>query len=183
MHAVLRDVPPYMRFWLRVMAKNSFSTWLLAASRPEHGRFRKGRLANMTLLQERPRSTRPRNAGWSRSSPAEEQGAALYLTIPTTSRSGSTTWWTSFIHVLIAGRHGVLMEGPAGRAQTTTFMSLETYNQLSPCTAASCCSCPRPFGFGMANYLVPLQIGAPTWPSRGFNAFFPTGSSWAAASR
>ena len=126
----------------------------------------------MTLLQERPPQHEAPERRLVEIVPGpKSKGLLSYLTSTDHKQIGLNYMVTSFIMFLIAGAMAVLMRVQLA-VPNNNFMSLETYNQLFTMHGSIMLFLfLGPFGFGMANYLVPLQIGAPDMAFPRFNAF------------
>ena len=126
----------------------------------------------MTLLQERPPQHEAAERRLVEIVPGpKSKGLLSYLTSTDHKQIGLNYMVTSFIMFLIAGAMAVLMRVQLA-VPNNNFMSLETYNQLFTMHGSIMLFLfLGPFGFGMANYLVPLQIGAPDMAFPRFNAF------------
>ncbi|MDN5760098.1 MAG: cbb3-type cytochrome c oxidase subunit I, partial [Tomitella sp.] len=110
----------------------------------------------MTETVPKPKPTRP----WP---PRPARGAAVYKLIATTDHKtiGQMYIVTTFGFFMVGGLMAMLMRGELARPEQQ-FLSNEQFNQLFTMHGAIMLLLyATPIVFGFANYILPLQIGAP----------------------
>lgn len=133
--------------------------------------------AQVTAVEPKPISTRPYPAR------REGKGSTFLKMLRTTDPKDIAILYltTSFGFFAVGGVMALLIRAELARPELQ-FLSTEQYNQLFTMHGTIMLLLfATPIVFGFANYIVPLQIGAPTSRSRG-STRSPTGCTCSAAS-